>query len=125
MRLITGCPGWLVRVSGPGLALTCDYTALVDTGASHCVISPKVQRDLVLPTIDTAHYSSASHSKVDTSVHRVFIEFELSCGASVAHDVRVTKMGRQPEEFDVILGMDVPSQYRLELVNDILTLEHP
>ncbi len=88
------------------------------------MISPKVIRALSLPTIDTFEYTSVSESDVETTIHLIKLAFTLTDGQRAEGEVAVGRMEPHPN-YDVILGMNVLSHYRLEIHLGNLTLELP
>ena len=114
MILPTGCPGWTVRIAATVHAPSHQFVALLDTGASHCCVSPKIVDQLELETLATTGYASASASEVSTTLHKVHLTFTLSNGTEVRiPNLQVTKLGRQPDEFDFIIGMNVLKEFKL------------
>ncbi len=88
-----------------------------------CMVSPKVIDALSLTQIDAITYSSASESNVPTTVHLAEFAFKLTNNKTESGQIAVASMETNPL-YDVILGMDILSHYRLEILRGVLTLEY-
>jgi hypothetical protein len=89
------------------------YKALYDTGATHSTISPKVVRDLKLPSIGATNVGVGGGTLTTTS-HLVNIGFPNHVMFGM---VRVTAVTLFYRDIDVIIGMDIITQGDFAVTN--------
>src|ERR1022692_993132 len=89
------------------------YKALYDTGATHSAVSPKVVRDLKLPSIGATNVGVGGGTLTTTS-HLVNIGFPNHVMFGM---VRVTAVTLFYRDIDVIIGMDIITQGDFAVTN--------
>lgn len=111
-----------------------EFTALVDTGATHSMISGQVVRDLNLATVGTDTFMPASGEPTSTTLHSVAFAvpvasepYEAPPGLktrtfSIRDGVVVLQMPKRLEGFDVVIGMDVLMDFRILMHNGVFTI---
>lgn len=98
------------------------FQALLDTGAQGTLISPKVVEQTGLKPISYTYIMPASGSPVRTRKYRT--DVGLNIGESGTMRVRVGEMLEvaelpfQPDNFDVLLGMDYLTNFHITMYDD-------
>ena len=83
--------------------------ALLDTGSQGTLISPRVVDQMGLEAIGYSSITPASGEPITTPKYRATIEIPIEVGATVVISggaLEVAKLPFQPDNFDVLLGMD-------------------
>ena len=103
------------------------YQTLLDTGAQATIISEKVAREVGLTPIGDATITPVSGQPILTNKYRVRIdlpigsEIRLPGGRMQPHtvymgaDIDVAELPYQPENYDVLLGLDFVKRFHLTL----------
>ena len=104
------------------------YKALIDTGATNTCISPKIIEDLSLIPEGKRPVLTATH---ETSANLFHVSFYIPIAAQIGKDLRfdahetsnveVTEI-MQPNNFDVLLGMDILASCSLFIAQNNFTL---
>lgn len=102
------------------------WTALLDTGAQCTLVSPRIIEELRVPSIGIAYFIPANGEPVETEVYRLSISVPISLGTDPADltfssgsVVDVMVLPFNPEDYDVIFGMDLISRYHITLYNRV------
>ena len=111
------------------------FDALVDTGATKSMISQDVVQRLKLPIKGVDNFMPATGVLTMTILHNVALAIPtetvpLDSDVDDAHvtrftireDLLVLKMPKPIEGFDVIIGMDVLMDFRIQMHNGVFTI---
>lgn len=112
------------------------FKALLDTGATITGISPKVVEALQLAPLGTISLSVASGDTIETA--RYHARVDIPIGVAVAsqpdeqrqerflmgRDLFVSGLPYQPEEYDVILGMDFIGAFHITIYRNRIILSN-
>ena len=111
-----------------------EFTALVDTGATHSMISGQVVQGLNLATVGTDTFMPANGEPTSTTLHSVALAVPVASEPhemlpsvetrtfSIRDGVVVLKMPKPLEGFDVVIGMDVLMDFRIIMHNGVFTI---
>ena len=111
-----------------------EFTALVDTGATHSMISKRVVEGLGLESVGNDTFIPANGEPTSTTLHSVALAVPVASGPhetlpgvdtqtfSIRDGVVVLKMPQPLEGFDVVIGMDVLMDFRLTMHNGVFTI---
>ncbi len=109
------------------------YNALVDTGATSTLVSPKVIADLNLVAIRPASLAVASGQTVRTFVYNAGVYIPIShdvVGSPnpgqflFGKDLPVLGLPYRPQDYDIILGMDIIGILHITIYNNIVTISN-
>ena len=112
------------------------YQALLDTGAQGTLISEKVAREVELTPIGDSTITPVSGQPILTNKYRVRIdipiatEIRLLGGRRQPHnvymgdDIDVAELPYQPENYDVLLGLNFIKKFHLTLYLDQFILSN-
>jgi hypothetical protein len=112
------------------------YQALLDTGAQRTLVSEKVAREVRLTPIGDCRIIPASGESILTNEYRVRIdipigsEIRLPGGKKKPHvvymgrDIEVAELPYQPENYDVLLGLNFIRGFHLTLYLDQFILSN-
>lgn len=113
------------------------FDALVDTGATKSMISQAVVQRLKLPLEGVDNFIPATGVLTDTTLHRIALAVPTATesldadgnGAEVTEltvlkDLLVLKMPKPIEGFDVVIGMDVLMDFRIQMHNGVFTISN-
>ena len=110
------------------------YLALFDTGAQVTVISPKVVSEIGLQPVQPAEIVPASGVPIQTQGYKVRIDIPIGTGQALPGgkveqtldyrglDLDVAELPYQPNDYDVILGMDFISAFHVTMNGDMYIL---
>lgn len=110
------------------------YNCLLDTGAQKTLISEKVAVEVALTPIGTADIIPASGEVVTTNKYRIRLDIPVSSetvfpGGVVKPDIAyrgkdmdVAQLPYQPNNYDILLGMDFISAIHLTLNGQVYIL---
>ena len=107
--------------------------ALVDTGATSTLVSPKVIADLNLVAIRQTYLTVASGQAVRTLVYNagVYIPISHSVVGSpdpgqflFGKDLTVLSLPYRPQDYDIILGMDIIGILHITIYNNMVTVSN-
>ena len=125
----------LVAVSqGPGQP-SLVYRALLDTGAMVTAIAPKVVQDLQFLPTGQLTLSVASGHSVDTFQYHARVDIPIQYDEAAApargtgrflmgNQLLVAGLPYQPDDYDVILGMDFIGMFHITMYNHSIIMSN-
>ncbi len=93
--------------------------ALIDTGASSCLLKPELLTTLNLPVLYTRTINHVLHGTMETSYHKV----NLKIGNMMYKSVHVTTIHGELEGIDMVIGTSLLQNFTLEYGGDKRTFE--
>lgn len=108
------------------------FDALVDTGATTSMVSPRVVQQLGIPIRGTDKFMPATGVPTETSLHSVALAVPTSTEPddsgdnttlfSIRDGLVVLKMPKPLIGFDVVIGMDVLENFHTRMGNAVFTI---
>ena len=123
-----------VSVPGAGVLNPKYYNCLLDTGAQRTLISEKVVVEVALTSIGTTGIIPASGEVITTNKYRIRLDIPIGSETvftggvvkpEIAYrgkDMDVAQLPYQPNNYDILLGMDFISAIHLTLNGQIYIL---
>ena len=101
-----------------------DFKALLDTGSSGSLISPDVSERLQAIPAGTGTYQTASGDIFSTDIYKVLVNIVVNTKLKQTREhqmhLTVLELPKIQPDFDVVLGMDVLSNFRITIQGDLL-----
>ena len=122
-----------VSVARDGTQPKTRYRALFDTGAQVTAISPEVVRDLALLPVAPITITVASGQQIDSLEYRARLDIPIEYNPVPATepqtffygaDIPVVGLPYQPQDYDVVLGMDLIRLFHATIVLNKLVLSN-
>lgn len=111
------------------------FDALVDTGATKSMISQSVVQRLKLPLEGVDNFMPATGVLTATTLHRIALAVPTATESlhadfdraeipesTLLKELLVLKMPKPIEGFDVVIGMDVLMDFRIQMHNKVFTI---
>ena len=106
--------------------------ALVDTGATITLISPNVVSELGLSPIGSASIMVASGQQVNTYEYYSWVDIPIGYDSTVGpptdflmgRQLTVVGLPYQPNDYDVILGMDIIGMFHITMYRNKIILSN-
>ena len=106
--------------------------ALVDTGATITLISPNTVADLALLPISAGNITVASGQQVDTFVYSCRVDIPIGHDRTggpptdflMGKQLNVVGLPYQPNDYDVILGMDIIGVFHITMYRNRIILSN-
>ena len=112
-----------IMADGGGASLP----ALVDTGAQRTMISPKVVKEANLSPIGYTQIVPASGKPIRTEKYRANLGISIAqgnVGFVTGSELDVAGLPFQPENFDILLGMDLLRHFHFMMHGDLFILSN-
>ena len=104
-----------------------EYMALLDTGAQGTLVSPRVVDQLGLKATGYLSMTPASGEPITTPKYRATVTIPAGRGASVfppGGELEVGQLPFQPDNFDVLLGMDFLGDFHFTMYGHTFILSN-
>ena len=103
------------------------YQALLDTGAQRTMISPKVVQENDLQGIGYTDIVPASGEPIQVPRYRIPLSIPIKKGIAifwVGQELEVGQLPFQPDNFDILLGMDFLRRFHFTMYGDSFILSN-
>ena len=103
------------------------YGALLDTGAQSTMVSPKVVKEASLKAIGYARIIPVSGKPIETPKYRIPVSIPITQGSSTlltGAELEVAELPFQPDNFDILLGMDFLMGFHFTMYGGLLILSN-
>ena len=116
------------KIDGFHDALRLAYPALIDTGAQKTLVSPKVVREVGLIPTGSDIIIPVSGKGLLCLKYRIRLDIPMPAEPATefwGKEINVVELPYQPENYDVLLGMDFLAGFRMTLYKSHFTLSIP
>ncbi len=109
------------------------FRGLLDTGAQLTAVSPKVVQNLSLVPIRATTLTVASGASITTHQYRARVDIPIDYNQSypsesgrflMGKQLSVARLPYQPEDYDVLLGMDLIGTFHMTIYQNWIILSN-